>query len=138
MYSYPTGRPEDVVVPSLDLEEDPTHVPFQVRTRDEGAPSTQTTGGEGAGVREVEPSNQVSTSTAPEDVHCSMEVHPRTPPHSPSLSPPVLLVGKDRGCPGEQSPRRRADIRSCRQHVGHYLGECYLTLPGDLYLCQEA
>jgi hypothetical protein len=136
-YSHPIGRPEDVVFPSPDQEEDPTHVPFQVRTRSEGTVSTQTTVIEGTGVHGVVPLTQVSTLTAPEDGHVFMEVHPRTPPPSPSLSP-LLLAGEDRNCPGEQSLRRRADIRSRRQHVGHYLGECYLTLPADLYQCQEA
>jgi hypothetical protein len=28
IYSHPTGRPEDVVVPSPNQKEDPTHVPF--------------------------------------------------------------------------------------------------------------
>jgi hypothetical protein len=79
------------VVPSPDQEEDPTHVPFQVHTRSEGAVSTQSTDSKGTGVPGVEPLTQVFTLTAPEDAYVSTEVHPRTPPPSPSLSPPSTI-----------------------------------------------
>jgi hypothetical protein len=75
IYSFPNGRPDDVVVPPSDAEEDPTHVPFQVRDRSGGTP-LQLTDASGSGVHGVEPLAQVSTPAAPDAAHDSMVVHP--------------------------------------------------------------
>jgi hypothetical protein len=88
IYSFPTGRPDEVAVPPT--EEDPTHVPFQVRDRSEGTPTLQTDGRE-SGVHGVEPITQVSAPAAPDAAHDSMVVHPRTPPPSPPMSPPSTI-----------------------------------------------
>jgi hypothetical protein len=85
----------------------------------------------------VEPSAQVSASTAPVDTPMPMNVPPRTPPPSPSLSPP-RTISQGRSRLREQSTRCQADIRSRRQHAGHYLKEFWPTLPTDLHLRQEA
>jgi hypothetical protein len=129
IYSFPTGRPDEVAVPPTDAEEDPTHVPFQVRDWSEGTPTLQTDG-RGSGVHGVEPITQVSAPAAPDTAHDSMVVHPRTPPPSPPMSPPSTISrGRSRlprrvdaPAPGHYSEPptpRRALPRGVTTHFPH-------------------